>query len=216
MDESAWHACDDATAMAEFAQASGLASPRKVRLLACACVAEMLPHAPLLTAVTAPALEEVLAFADGRTTKAAMKRVRERVVAARNTTPFHRTTIDDFVCYAIERASSEKLYLRAVGYSDDVLRHWVRGYRPEDRARLARCVFGNPFRLTAVDRTWLSSTVLALAAGIYEERVFDRLPILADALEEAGCSDGDVLGHCRGGGQHARGCWVVDLLLGRA
>lgn len=216
MDEAAWLACEDATAMAEFAQVSGSASPRKVRLLACACVAEMLPHAPLLPAVTGPALEEVLAFADGQTTKAAMKRVRERVAAARNTTPSHRTTIDDFVCYAIEYASSEKLYRKAIRYSAQVLQTWVRGYDVRVQAAFARCMFGSPFRPAAIDPVWRSSTVLALAAGVYEERAFDRLPILADALEEAGCSDADVLGHCRGGGPHAPGCWVLDGLLVRS
>lgn len=55
---------------------------------------------------------------------------------------------------------------------------------------LARCVFGNPFHPSPVDPSWLSSTVVALASGVYEERAFDRLPALADALEEAGCVDG--------------------------
>ncbi|MBA4064130.1 MAG: hypothetical protein C0501_10535 [Isosphaera sp.] len=63
---------------------------------------------------------------------------------------------------------------------------------------------------------WRTSTVLALAQGIYGERAFDRLPILADALQDAGCEDADILAHCRGPGPHARGCWVVDLVLGKA
>jgi hypothetical protein len=62
---------------------------------------------------------------------------------------------------------------------------------------------------------WLSETVVALATGIDAERAFDRMPILADALEEAGCDNADVLDHCRGPGPHVRGCWVVDLLLGK-
>jgi hypothetical protein len=57
--------------------------------------------------------------------------------------------------------------------------------------------------------------VLDLAAGIYDEKAFDRLPILADALQDAGCEDAAVLEHCRGEGPHSRGCWVVDLVLGR-
>jgi hypothetical protein len=62
---------------------------------------------------------------------------------------------------------------------------------------------------------WKSSTAAALAAGIYADRAFDRLPILADALEEAGCDNAEVLAHCRGDGPHCRGCWVVDLVLGK-
>jgi hypothetical protein len=83
------------------------------------------------------------------------------------------------------------------------------------RASVLRCIFGNPFRRVAVDQTWLSATVVALAQGVYEERAFDRLPILADALQDAGCTDEDVLAHCRSPEPHARGCWVVDLVLAK-
>jgi hypothetical protein len=76
-----------------------------------------------------------------------------------------------------------------------------------------RCIFGNPFRPVAFADSWRSETAVALATGIYEERAFDRLPILADALEEAGCDHADVLNHLRGPGPHARGCWVVDGVL---
>jgi hypothetical protein len=79
-----------------------------------------------------------------------------------------------------------------------------------------RCIFGNPFRPLTVDLSWLTSTVLILAQGIYDDSAFDRLPILADALQDAGCDSAEVLGHCRGLGPHARGCWVVDLLLGKS
>ena len=51
---------------------------------------------------------------------------------------------------------------------------------------------------------------------IYQERAFERLPILADALEEAGCDDPDILSHLRGPGPHVRGCWALDLVLGKA
>jgi hypothetical protein len=92
-----------------------------------------------------------------------------------------------------------------------------------DRARaeraaqteLVRCLIENPFRPAEVDPAWLTSTVVALAGGIYAERAFDRLPILADALQDAGCDSDTVLSHCRDGGAHARGCWVVDRILGR-
>ncbi len=79
-----------------------------------------------------------------------------------------------------------------------------------------RCIFGNPFHPVTPDPSWLTPTVVGLATAIYEERAFHNLPILADALEEAGCSDAGVLGHCRGGGEHVRGCWAVDMCLGKA
>jgi hypothetical protein len=82
------------------------------------------------------------------------------------------------------------------------------------QAALIRCLVGNPFRPSAVDPRWLTSDVTDLARGIYAERAFDRLPILADALQDAGCGDEEVLSHCRGDTPHARGCWVVDSVLG--
>jgi hypothetical protein len=78
-----------------------------------------------------------------------------------------------------------------------------------------REIFGNPFRPVTLDPAWLTPTVLALANGIYADRAFDRMPILADALEEAGCENDDILLHCRQPGEHVRGCWVVDLVLGK-
>lgn len=77
-------------------------------------------------------------------------------------------------------------------------------------------IFGNPFRPVTINPRWLTETVVALATGIYSERAFDRMPILADALEDAGCDHADILDHCRSNGPHVRGCWVVDLLLGKS
>jgi hypothetical protein len=79
-----------------------------------------------------------------------------------------------------------------------------------------RDIFGNPFRPVTVDPEWGTSTVVGIADGIYADRAFDRLPILADALQDAGCENSDLLDHCRGPGPHVRGCWVVDLVLGKS
>jgi hypothetical protein len=81
---------------------------------------------------------------------------------------------------------------------------------------LIRDIFGNPFRPVVFDPTWRTPSVSNVALAIYEERRFADMPILADALEEAGCTNVDVLDHCRGGGEHTRGCWLVDLVLERA
>lgn len=88
----------------------------------------------------------------------------------------------------------------------------------EKRAQveIVRDIFGNPFRPVTFNLSWLTSTVVALAEGIYQDRAFDRMPILADALQDAGCYQPDILSHCRGDGLHVRGCWVVDLLLGKS
>ncbi len=80
---------------------------------------------------------------------------------------------------------------------------------------LLRDIFGNPFRPVSADPAWLSrndGAVLKVARAVYDERAFERLPVLADALEDAGCGEGALLSHLRGPGPHARGCWALDLL----
>jgi hypothetical protein len=105
--------------------------------------------------------------------------------------------------------------------------HWwvgdLRRLPPCGAPDLLRDIFGNPFRPPALDPAWLSwhdGTVPKLAQAIYKGHALpsghlNDLPILADALEDAGCSDAHILAHCRGEGPHVRGCWVVDLLLGK-
>jgi hypothetical protein len=87
----------------------------------------------------------------------------------------------------------------------------------EGRAQcgLLRDIFGNPFRPVTFDTNWRTSDVTAMARGMYETRDFGAMPILADALQDAGCENTAVLDHCRGPGPHVRGCWVVDLILGK-
>jgi hypothetical protein len=97
---------------------------------------------------------------------------------------------------------------------------WTAGRQSERRAQceLLRDIFGNPFRPVRLDPALLTPSVLALAQAIYDERRMlagtldtGRLPVLANALEEAGCTNADILSHCRGPVPHVRGCWVVDL-----
>ena len=80
--------------------------------------------------------------------------------------------------------------------------------------RLLGDIFGNPFHPVSFSSEWRTSTAVAIAKGMYESRDFSAMPILADALQDAGCDSDDILNHCRGPGPHVRGCWVVDLVLG--
>jgi len=82
-------------------------------------------------------------------------------------------------------------------------------------ANILRDIFGNPFRPVRFDVRWRTSNVIDLSRTIYEGRAFERLPILADALMDAGCADEQVLEHCRSDGPHVRSCWVVDVVLGK-
>ncbi|WP_439630587.1 hypothetical protein [Gemmata sp.] len=124
-------------------------------------------------------------------------------------------------------AACDPIAENAVGFCGDFAAHISRLETKGDaefasqkaqrvQAALVRCIFGNPFRPVVLDPEWRTSTVVQLAQGIYDDRAFDRLPILADALQDAGCDNADVLTHCRDTGPHARGCWVVDLVLGKA
>jgi hypothetical protein len=85
-----------------------------------------------------------------------------------------------------------------------------------DRADLFREVFANPFRSVAFDPAWRTSDVMLLSRGIYDEKAFDRMPILADALQDAGCASDELLNHLRDPhAAHVRGCWALDLVLGK-
>jgi hypothetical protein len=83
------------------------------------------------------------------------------------------------------------------------------------QAEMLRDIFGNPFNPVILDPKWQTSNVIDLARTIYEDRAFDQMPILADALMDAGCYSEVLLDHCRQIKSHVRGCWVIDLLLGK-
>jgi hypothetical protein len=100
---------------------------------------------------------------------------------------------------------------------------WIGVYEPAIRSAnaalilLLRDIFGNPFRPATFDPAWRTSTAISLASQMYDSRDFGAMPILADALQDAGCTSDDILDHCRDVKQvHVRGCWVVDLVLGKS
>jgi len=98
----------------------------------------------------------------------------------------------------------------------------ARNSEREAQSGLLRDLFSNPFRPVSFAPVWRTPTVTALATAAYEDRVLpvgtldnDRLAVLADALEDAGCDNADILTHLRSPGPHVRGCWPLDLLLAR-
>jgi hypothetical protein len=164
----------------------GKTSNRKRRLLAVACVRRVW-H--LLDERGRKEVEEAERYADGLADR------RELENAIRSD--------PDRGLMLPERDAAE-----AVGWARQTRRHCL----------ILRDIFGNPFRPVTIDPAWLRwkfDTVSAIARHVYEDRAFHDLPILADALEDAGCTNADILTHCRQPGEHARGCWVVDLLLGK-
>jgi hypothetical protein len=83
------------------------------------------------------------------------------------------------------------------------------------QASIFQDIVGNPFRPVVFDARWRTADTVGLSRAIYEDRAFARLPLLADALMDAGCAEDRILDHCRSRGPHTRGCWVVDLVLGK-
>lgn len=225
MTEGEWMVCTDPSAMLDAIGATK--SPRKFRLLVCEVVsATMLSNpSPLHQYVSTTGAnvdcdrmsrtvaENVIAnlarFANGEISSKRMQRLTKCF-------PTHSGPFTSEAADVIRAIISSILDRRRHG---DGLRTWLRAQPtpiPLPRvADLFREVFGNPFRPVVLDPRWRTSDVLGLVLAIYEDRVFDRLPILADALMDAGCDNDDILDHCRSDGPHVRGCWVVDLVLGK-
>jgi hypothetical protein len=218
--ESTWLACRDADEMLQLL--AGRASDRKRRLFvvaACRRVWRLLTDARSRAVVEAG--EQ---FADGAATAAELR-------SAYEAAPGGQPAANVASCAGMADASMAARWvtgsfaaLAAAGVRKAAARTRVAAGRP--LCVLLRELFGNPFRAVTVAPAWLSwhgAIVPRLAQAAYEERhlpsgLLDntRLAILADALEEAGCTEPLVLGHLRSGAEHLRGCFVVDALLGKS
>jgi hypothetical protein len=203
MTEERWLAGCEPEAMLEFV--APRAGDRKLRLFAVVCAQGYANRLPTVDELIRVAER----YADGDATWAELAAVRKRADRlARDATRLRAALSGGAVQHAAAVANPSALLAART------VRRW-RIDAPEAQARSLADIFGNPFRPVAVEPSWLTSTVVALAEGIYRERAFDRLPILADALMDAGCDDGKMLDHCKSERPHVRGCWVVDLLTGR-
>jgi hypothetical protein len=228
MTEAEWFVCTDPEAMLESLR--GKARDRKLRLFAVACcrriwhllIDDRSKKAVLVAEQTADqrsrSEEIAAAIAEARAAFRACEHLAARHAdaagAAHWLTMWFEGTVDIPIRVALTTAN-------AAGYSDDgsgfAFQKDVEVEYPH-QCSLLREILGNPFQTVSVEPsclTWNDSAVVKIAELIYDDRAFDRLPILADALEDAGCDNADILAHCRGPGPHVRGCWVVDLLLGK-
>jgi hypothetical protein len=213
MTEAEWLTAADAGAMVRFA-ASGL-SARRERLLSCALARQVWDRLP--DPRSRRAVEIAERFADGEATGRQLllaSRKAERVGADMSAWPPGTHRIME-ACAAALCASRVR---GAVCNVCEVLHPVFAGNEQGRRglADMVREVVGNPFRPVTFHASWLTSTVVTLARQMYDSRDFSAMPILADALMDGGCSDEQVLTHCRGEGPHVRGCFVVDAILGRA
>jgi hypothetical protein len=120
------------------------------------------------------------------------------------------------VCEAACRAREAVFAATKASGGDDAIAGASSEAEMQAQMQVLRDVVGAPFSATKSVIAWQTVTVMSLATAIYADRAFDRLPILADALEDAGCDHADILNHCRGPGPHVLGCWPLDLVLGKS
>jgi hypothetical protein len=236
-----WLAATDADAMLQFLQKQKpKPSARKLRLLACACCRL---HWPLLEEDCRQAVELAERFAEGQATLADLTAAHD-LAQKRNRNRFgksgflwghcpegqHGREIAKATWEATEGATrpARAVPTKAIWGANlcsliqatkaQSLGQAMTGpFRDPALAAALRDIFAYP-RPAAVDPAWLrwrDGAAVAIAVKIHEDRDFTLLPILADALEESGCTNRDILEHCRGPGPHVPGCWAVDLVLGK-
>jgi hypothetical protein len=208
MSESEWLACTDPQKMLEFLR--GKASERKLRLFGVACCRRIW-HL-LADGRSRRAVEVAERYADGRASDEQLRAASGEAasVGVGFGIQFSPANAAHFAAHAGHAFADRCRMYAARAVADPA--------EAAAQASLIRCLWGNPFRPVSLDPAWLTwndGTVPKLAQAIYDDRAYDRRPILADALEEAGCTDADILDHLRGPGPHVRGCWVIDLLLGK-
>jgi hypothetical protein len=219
MTEAEWLACDDSEKM--LASLRGKVTARKLALFGVACcgaATRSVPGWAGLPAFWHPALTAVARWVDGLGS-------REEVDA------FHEQA--DGYCDRVMGAIEHNLAVALWQLTSPDPVEWchvagavqlgVRDLEGDEVAAAVshsqtaylRDIIGNSFRPVSLSIGLRTSTVMAVAQPIYDDRSFERLPILADALEDAGCTDADLLDHLRGPGPHVRGCWALDLILGK-
>lgn len=191
---------------------------RKYRLFGVAAVTESWKEL-MVPAVIRQGTEIAERLADGHATETERQAAQEALLHTVRTTdrgdPVHRFSLAAN-CVMHENAifagydAAEHAYVMAHGRGDPeaVIANSVA------LANLFRDVFGNPFRPVSFEPSCRTSTAVALAQRMYESHDFSIMPILGDALQDAGCDSAEILDHCRGAGPHVRGCWVVDFVAG--
>jgi hypothetical protein len=192
MNGEEWVVSTDPRAMLDSVR--GKASERKLRLFAAACC--RLRWAPLPDERSQAVLELAERQADGEARPEELGAARQRAYPVG-------------VIWALRARASEAAAAWAHAWD-------AKGKERAAQAGLLREILGNPFRSVSLNPAWLNATVTTLAQALYDGRNFADLPILADALEESGCTSPDLLDHLRGPGPHALGCWALDLALNKS
>jgi hypothetical protein len=219
MTESRWLASKSVNVLRKWWMKQPNRNLRKERLFACACCRRLWCQLP--DERSRAAVEAAEQYADRLILKKELAAARQAALCARedvgppDSIPWRpedaaecaaSTTHKDDVLEATTcRVRSARVRLRLSTFTKE----------EAEQVLLFRDIFGNPFRPVAFDPAWRTVDAVSMAQHMYDTRDFSAMPILADALQDAGCDSDDVLTHCRGPGPHVRGCWVVDLVLGK-
>ncbi len=207
MTETEWLAATDPAPMLEFLK--GKVSDRKLRLFVIACCRRI--NARLYNQPSQTAIEIAEHYLEGKATLDDLIAAHSAADGFYGTTGIYGTDDSDLPARAAALASVPNCFGIIALY-----RRSFRFLRPAEQASNAAILRDiAPFRPITHDPAWLTSTVTSLARQMYDSRGFSAMPILADALQDAGCDNEDILNHCRTGSVHVRGCWLVDLVLGR-
>jgi hypothetical protein len=221
MTEAQWRTCSNLPVMLEFLR--GKVSDRKLRLFACACCRFTFS---VLAEDFDRSIEEIIEAMEWYAEGLAGEDLRQDAERQARLIECGPALIDDLVFPALTATASTVVSATDVWTS---LVDYVEQLDDEDwrnpgavklisfgRQALNDIIGPFPFRCVTLKPSWLAwndGTIPKLAQGIHDDRAFDRLPLLADALSDAGCDDDDILAHCRQQGKHVWGCWPVDLLL---
>src|SRR5262245_44816613 len=218
MTESDWLTTDDPLWMLAFA--GSRMSARKHRLFAVACCRQF---SHLLSAQSLQALDTAEQLADSLASESQRREARGKALTAPRHTEGRKSyfarqkmaVVHSLSAHAGEAALFACRYAIAEGTG---ITRWTPDEqpRPDLVAAYLRDITGSPYLTVTLDSSWRTANTLDLSRTIYDERAFDRLPILADALMDAGCDNPELLGHLRSPGPHVRGCWALDLILGRS
>lgn len=224
--EAEWHASSDLEAMLQFVE--GKVSDRKLRLFACACCRHLWHK---LNKANRRAIKVSEKFADGLATEKELSKASGTQFESNSLWEYKKPPVewtegrsDAWTKAAVGRITLHRRLhstfgqplLTAVRDTAECVSESCRW--DEDATfqpcELLRCLVSVAlFRSIGSDPAWLNAEIVALAQAIYDDSDFERLPALAEELEREGCSDNNILTHCRRGEPHARGCWVLDLVL---
>jgi hypothetical protein len=224
MTEAEWLACKDPSQMLAILESRGCGSNRKFRLFAVGCCRRI--WSGLEDVRSRSAVEAAERFADGLATQSELRTAFTAASAAvadcKDVSRFSENQAIAAFLTAARNINESATKIPENEDANEVASHvWsyaidgeLEGYEKQ-HAALLRDIAGNPFHTVFFDPTWRTDHTVGIATKMYDERNFDAMPILADTLEDAGCNNPDILNHCREPGVHARGCWVVDLILGK-